>query len=243
MVWFIAFVIVRTATQDHGYHWTWILVGLLVFYGASALLTNRRGAPVEAPAAAFQEDVGGKGHTKAPTTPSVIGFRPGMLVAMGALGVALSAVFVWGALLVFRDRPQSHWLGVILGAFMVVGFLLFAWWVVFALRGLLGGPALILDADGLTDRSSPIPLGRVAWADIEAIHWPWPGSPLATRPYVAVDRRDGHGSHSERTSVRQLVRKMLRARGLDPAKLAVSDQELAHQFRCYSGGRFGIRQR
>jgi hypothetical protein len=236
-------VIVRTAIQDHGYRWTWILVGLLVLYGASALLNNWRRAAVKTPAAEFREDAGEKGHTKAPTTPSVIGFRPGMLIPMGALGVALSAVSVWGALLVFRDLPQSYWLGVLLGAFMVVGFLLFSWWVVFAVRGLLGRPALILDADGLTDQSSPIPLGRVAWADIEAIHWQWPGTPLATRPYIAVDCRNAHGWQSERTSVRQLVRKTLRSHGLDPAKLAVSDEELAHEFRRYSGGRFGIRQR
>lgn len=243
VAWFVAFVIVRTAIEDHGYRWTWILVGLLVLYGASTLLNNLRGGPVKAPAATLREDAGGRSHPKAPHTPSVIGFRRGMLVAMGAVGVGLSAVFAWGATLVFRDLAQSYWLGVILGAFMVLGFVLFFWWVVFAVRGLFGRPALILDADGLTDQSSPIPLGRIAWDDIEAIHWKWPATPLATRPYVAVDRRNGHGPHSERSSVRQFLWKILRSRGLDPAKLVLSDEELAHEFRRYSEGRFGIRQR
>jgi hypothetical protein len=233
-------VIVRTAIQDHGYRWTWILVGLLVLYGAGTLLTNWRRGPVATAPEAQRRETGAKGQTKAPNEPTAIDFRRGMLLRLGAVGAALTVVCGWGAFIVFSDPPQSDWLGIIVGACMVMGFGLFLWWVVFAARGLLGRPALILDADGLTDQSSPIPLGRVAWDDIEAIHWQWPGQLLATRQIVAVDRRS-YSSGSIWSTI-QLVPKWLRSRGLDTAKLAVSDEELAHQFRRYSGGRFGIRQ-
>jgi hypothetical protein len=233
-------VIVRTAIQDHGYRWSWILVGLLVLYGAGTLLTNwRRGLVATAPGTQRRE-TGEEGQAEAPNEPTAIDFRPGVLLAMGAVGVAVTAVCGWGLFIVFSDPSQRHWLGIIVGLWLVMGFGLFLWWVVFAVRGSLGRPALILDGDGLTDQSSPIPLGRVAWDDIEAIHWQWPGPLLATRQIVAVDRRS-HGARPIRSAI-QLVPRWLRSRGLDTAKLAVSDEELAHQFRRYSGGRFGIRQ-
>jgi hypothetical protein len=74
--------------------------------------------------------------------------------------------------------------------------------------------------------------------DVEAIHWQWPALLLATRQIVAVDRRNGLG----RLRTVGPVANLLRSRGLDTAKLAVSGEELAHEFRRYSGGRFGIRQ-
>ena len=46
-----------------------------------------------------------------------------------------------------------------------------------------------------------------------------------------------------RWDVWHLVRKMVTSHGLEPTKLSVSDEELAHQFRRYSDGRFGIRRR
>jgi hypothetical protein len=242
VAWVVAFVIVRTAIQDHGYRWTWILLGLLVLFGAGRLLAGRRRGPVETSAGEPHREIDGGRHVRAPSTSSVIGFQRGMLWAMGALGVALSALCAWGAVLVFADLAQNYWLGVLLGTFMVFGFGLFLWWVVFAARGLLGRSALILDANGLTDQSSPIPLGRVAWDDVEAIHWQWPGSLLATRQIVAVDRRNGLGA-VERSGLWRRGANLLRSRGLDTAKLAVSDEELAHEFRRYSGGRFGIRRR
>jgi hypothetical protein len=127
---------------------------------------------------------------------------------------------------------------------MILGAAWFAQWAVIAFRGFRGRPALIIDADGVTDQSFLNALGRVRWDEIEAIHWTWPSPIFAPRRFVAIELRSGRTPRGGAERARLLLSSgAFRSRGIDPAKLAISDEELAHLFRLYSGGRFGIAQR
>ncbi len=166
-----------------------------------------------------------------------------MLAAIGLFGVVFAVACGGVAVVIFSASGLSSGLAAVFGLFMILGCGLFSQWAVFALRGFRGRPALILDADGLTDQSFPNALGRVPWDQVEAIHWKWPSDVFVTRPLIAIERRKVATALGSAQRARQVLRRLFGTRAIDPAKLAISDDELAHLFRRYSGGRFGIAQR
>jgi hypothetical protein len=164
---------------------------------------------------------------RVPAEPTAIHFRRRTLVFVLVFSAGMGGGCWVFAAIVFRDLGLTSWIGAILGLFIVLGGALMLWFAFFWFRALFGRPAVIIDAEGFTDRSSAFPLGRVAWGEVVAIHWQRPPTVYAARPYLAIDLRRDVGPL-----------KMLRSRGIDAAKLAISGQELAHLFRQYSGGRF-----
>jgi hypothetical protein len=232
---------VPSAIRAPGFHWTWVVVGLLVLMGVAWLLHDWRGGSTALRRDAVQHATLGAAP---PAQPTRIGFDRRMLAVVGVFGAVFAALCGGNAIWIFYDAGFSagFWVDAF-GLFMLLGFGLFSWSVVFAFRGFMGRPALILDAEGLNDQSSPIALGQVRWDEVQAIHWKWPSNVLATRPFVGIERRTGYVPISGVRRARQLISGAFRSRGIDPAKLSVSPEELAHLFRRYSGGRFGIAER
>lgn len=241
--WLIAAAIVRSAIQAHGFHWTWIAGGLLVLMGVAWMLHDWRGLPSATGREHDRHHSQSRSRTAHLSGPTMVGFRGRMLAVIGVTGAVFAVACGGSAVLVFYEGGLRSGWGAVFGLLMVFGCGLFAQWAVFAFRGFRGRPALIVDAGGLTDQSFPNALGRVPWDEVEAIHWEWPGSVYNTRPRIAIERRNPHTPLTGTQRTRKLLSRVFGTRGIDPAKLAISDEELAHLFRHYSGGRFGIAQR
>jgi hypothetical protein len=243
-VWVVALVIVRSALQAHGFHWTWVAAALLFLMGVAWVLHDLRLRPSTVEPETTGQRVHPTGHAGPPSQPTMIGFRRPMLVFIGVFGIVYTVACGGAIFLTFSEGGLHSGWGTVFGFLMALGAAWFAQWAVFAFRGFRGRPALIIDADGVTDQSFPSALGRVRWDEVEAIHWTWPSSVYATRRFVAIELRSGHTSLGWAGQARLLLSSgAFRSRSIDPAKLAISDEELAHLFRLYSGGRFGIAQR
>lgn len=88
-------------------------------------------------------------------------FPPRWKLLLHALGTA--GFVAIGAVMAGSHNPGWRWTGIVLALlFAVVSLVLLA-------RALRSGPTLVVDADGIVDRTTLLPTGRLGWTEIAAV--------------------------------------------------------------------------